>query len=171
MFCLQIKANVLPKSAPKDVSTAVGVGTSAVKVTPPSCIAPVNNESINATIPRRVRDPRLRKIEQDEGTLVRNKVPVMPATTTKDSKPAVTTVQVDYKVDKENGLYKTLFKARLIANVLTCVRIKYFVMVKYKIQSSVERIIDLPLLLFSFRVSVFLKIQTFKYEKDNLVMN
>jgi len=103
---------------------------------PPFRIAPVNSQLINAVV-RRPRDPRLRKLEDQEST-----TPASNVTAAKEVKVPSAPTPIDTKNDKQNGLYISLFRVKSIMSVIS-VR-KYIVLYKYKIPSSVELVINSP---------------------------
>lgn len=98
-------------------------------------IAPVSSQLINAA--KRVRDPRLRKIE-----LQQIRPPNNNSSVTKEAKTS-TSSQIDAKIDQKNGLYIALFRVNIFPQMLSNVR-NIIVFYKYKILSTVELMINLP---------------------------
>ncbi len=120
-------------------------GATVVPQNPPAFrIAPVSSQLINAAARR--RDPRLRKIEQEETKTINN----CPSAEAKDVKTVSSVIPNDIKSDQQNGLYIKLFRVSvLISNIYRCK--KSFVLYKYEIQSSAKLVINLLVLHFPQR--------------------
>lgn len=116
--------------------TSNGSTSATSQIAPLFRIAPVNSQLIDA-VARRPRDPRLRKFEEHES--ITNVSNVTPTTEVKVSSAST---PIDTKNDKQNGLYISLFRVKLIMSVIS-VR-KSIVLYKYKIPSSVELVINSP---------------------------
>lgn len=108
----------------------VSSGTSVVPQNPPTFrIAPVSSQLINAAAARRVRDPRLRKIEQQDSK-PRNSSTIVNKTKSSPS------AQVEANKDKRNGLYIILLRVKLIANVICVRNLLCFLNTEFRVQWS-----------------------------------
>lgn len=110
----------------------VGVAQSSPQTPHPFRIAPVSTGLINAA--RRVRDPRLRRNEQQHQVSPASSNSAGTAVNREAKSPAL--CQVESKNDKRNGLYIILFRVNFNHKCYQCK--KFIVLFKYKILSSVS---------------------------------